>query len=132
MLSFKLKEEEYELDEIEVKYLFPYLFRFDNNTGMTLLEDGVTKLTGDNLIEFKGYLSGALSELLLDCYEEPPVKRRQKHSTFFEKFMFDGKKYIVDYTTSAIGRLMYTLFLRIVFVDKAIQLEDDLIVTKLN
>lgn len=121
-----LKEEEHILEEIEIKYLFPYLFRFDNNNGTLLLDEGITKLSGDSLIEFKKYISKALCDLLSDCYIEPPIKRRQKHPTFYEKIEFKGAKYVLDYTTSILGRLMYTLYLRVTFVDKAIQFGVDL------
>lgn len=129
-ISFKHKDEEYTLEEIETKYLFPYFFRFDNHNDSKLLESGITTLSGNSLIEFRNYIFQALNELLLDCYDEPPIKKRQKHPTFFEKFIIDNKKYVVDYTTSTLGRLLYTLYLRFSFIEKAIESGSELIVIK--
>src|SRR5690606_11836043 len=105
-----------ELEEVEIKYLFPYFLRFDYIHQIEVSNEGTTILSGSHLIAFKVSLYKALSELLDECYEEPPIKRRQKHPTLFEKFYFKEKKYIVDYTTSIIGRLMYTLYLRLCYI----------------
>jgi hypothetical protein len=128
-IDFKIIEEKYELEEIEIKYLYPYFFRFENKHKIKLLQLGTTNLSENNLLELSKYLTEALRLLLIDCYSEPSNKMRQKHPTFFVKFFFEGEKYVVDYTTSILGRLMYTLYLRLQFIEKAIKLESTLTIT---
>lgn len=129
-VTFKIDEEEWTLFEIEVKYLYSYFFRFDNRYSTSLLELGITILSGDNLSAFKHCFSQALSDLLLDCYVEPSIRKRQKYPTSYEKFKFAGEKYVVDYRTSMLGRLIYALYTRLIFTEKAIELEKELIIIK--
>lgn len=122
--------EEYELEEMEIKYLFPLFFRFDNKHETTLLEIGTSILAGIQLMEFSRQVAKTLDELLRECYVEPPIKRRQKPPPFFEKFTIRDEKYVVDYTTTVEGRLMYTLFLRLDFSDKCIESGTEMILVK--
>lgn len=125
----KYRNEEYELEELEIKYLFPYFFRFDNKNDTNILKPGKSILSGNLLELFKNCLYEALSRLISDCYRIPALKERQKHPTLFEKFILNGEKYTVNYTTSILGRLIYTLYLRFTFADEAFKSKSELILS---
>lgn len=127
-IRIKFQEKEQILEEMEVNYLYSYILRFEfkNNTGILKYKE--VTLSDILLKEFRECIFNALEELLKNCYNEPPLKRRQKHPTFFEKFVLSNKKYVVDYTTSVLGRLIYTLYVRLSFIDKVILLNEELFV----
>lgn len=129
IITLKLQDEIYQLEDLEFSYIFSYLLRFDFKQQTTLLNAGSSSLIGDDLKHFKESLTVALRELLSECYVAPNPKRRQKHPTYYEKFLFDDKRYVVDYTTSTVGRLMFTLRLRLTLINKAIDSGQPLLVT---
>lgn len=107
------KTENWNFESIENYYLFSYIFRFLNTN----------KITGDNISlneyynkKFLEVLELALNDLLKENYKKPEQKSIQKHPTRYERFVFKETKYIVDYTTSVLGRLIYTIYLRIKFI----------------
>lgn len=99
------------------EYFFePQEIEFLNNSEFSLSK-GILSNPVD-ISKFNIELKLLLSKLLQEKYEESDVKQRMKHPTRFEKFFFEGRKYIVNYTTSSLQRLFYTLFLKIDLIDK--------------
>lgn len=120
-IKLKSKMESWELEEIEVMFLYSYLFRFSKKNKIEILKNSKIDLSGELLLDLKKDLTLALKELIIDCYDQPDLTKLQKHPTRFERFIFEGKKFTVDYTTSTLGRLIYTLYLRINFVNQIIE-----------
>ena len=119
MIRLITSKEEQSLERHEVMYLFSSLIRFNHNNEGSILRDGYKKLSGDSLAGLIKLVDESRRELLDQCYEEPSARQRQKHPTFFEKLIIDDKKYVVNYTTSIVGRLIYTLSIRLDFMAKA-------------
>ncbi|WP_407264505.1 hypothetical protein [Tenacibaculum maritimum] len=107
------KTENWNFEKVENYYLFSYIFRFLNAEKIT---DDKIFLSRDYNKMFTDVLELALSDLLEENYIKPEQKKIQKHSTRYERFVFKETKYVVNYTTSVLGRLIYTLYLRIKFV----------------
>lgn len=125
-IILKCMNEMHELEDMEVKFLFPYLVRFFENNNFKIGVSIDTSLSKKNLESLKEYFAIALNDLLADCYENPSIKRRQKHPTFYEEIVVTNKKYTVDYTTSAVGRFMYLTFIRLSFINKCLLSNNEL------
>jgi len=121
--KFELGEEMFELEPLEIDYMFSYLYRFGINNDLNIIHSSHLKLEILNLEKLRDCFFTALRDLLVDCYEEPSLRKRQKHPSFYEKVMFMDKRYVVNYTTSTLGRLIYTLSLRLEFIEYAMRSE---------
>ena len=106
------KEKVWDLEKIESQYLYSYLIRFGFKNNIDFFEKESIDIPNELLKDFKLIFQNALRDLLTDSYVEPSLNIRQKHSTRFEKFIFNNKKYVVNYVHSIPGRLMYLLYLR--------------------
>ena len=117
-LEFDFEGKAYLLEDLEKDFLFPYLLRFVLSNKVDLAVNDRLELSGVLVGSLKNYLGQALSELLSDAYQEPPSRHRQKYYTRYRKFEFRGRRYVVDYTTSPIGRLMYLIAQRVGLLDE--------------
>jgi hypothetical protein len=126
-ITLKLEDEMQEFELIENEYLFSYFFRFDKRFREVHVSPQTIHLTNTDVVRLEEILTLALDELIDVCYMEPSLKERQKHSTYFEKFVYKGRKYVVNYATSTDGRLIYTLNLRRQLLERARILNGDLI-----
>ena len=91
-ISLSCENQEWDLEDMEIKYLFPYLLRFEHKNQVKILTGEIFILNDNILDNFKYLLQVALQELLDDCYQIPSNKVRQKHPTWFERFTFMNKK----------------------------------------
>lgn len=119
--------ENWELEELETSYLFPYLYRFSKKFNLLFFDTEVS-LNNEQLLYLKFYLDESLGVLLNDLYEKPNEKTVAKHPTRFERFIYRDNKYVVDYTTSSLGRLMFLINLRINYISEKIENNELLII----
>jgi|GEM_PF-6303483 hypothetical protein len=119
-LYYRTTENTIQFDSLESLYLLPYLVRFGVRADCQLPWDDAVILEADRLSLFRDLLVEAFSSLARDCYVEPSVESRQKHSSRYQKISLNGKRYVVDYRSSRIGRLMFCLHQRITFWESII------------
>ena len=109
--------QDFSLEPLEQRFLFPYLFRFALIVGLSAIEGPAVVIEEKDRELLVVHLSEALRALLQDGYEPPLPRQRQKHPSYFEKFLFDNQKYVVNYTTSPPGRLMFLIALRLRLIE---------------
>ncbi len=111
----KDKNNEHTLEQREIYYLYPYLLRFCKKQNFELFNN-VFLFETESLFLLKDLIKRALLELIEETYIKPSDKSISKHPTRYERFVINNEKFVVDYTTSVIGRLTYLLFLRFAFI----------------
>lgn len=119
ILKFKTVQSDFPIDEMWGSYIFSYIFLFllenelyDNDA--TLLKIDKSKIT--NLQE---RVSCSLRDLFKVSYNDPSIGELQKHPTRFEKLLFEGKKYKVNYRMTVSGRIAYAIYCLINFIEEA-------------
>ena len=121
-ISFSIDQKTQDLEPFEVLFLFPYVLRFFSKMKRGCdIDNGRIFAQGNDLAMFCSLLESAMRDILEDCYSEPDVRHRQAHSGYYGKFTYDGKKYVVNYTTSSVGRLIYCLYQRHVLLKAALE-----------
>ena len=130
-MKINYKNESWKLEEREADFLYPYLFRFYNKYNIPLNSSSI-KISGDLLKGLRSYIREALLDLIQDCYSAPSIKQRQKDFLLFRKFIFEDNKIVVNYTTSVLGRLIYTIYLRITFIDNILSENGELLITDIE
>lgn len=111
-LIFVRNEEKFKLEPLEQAYLFGSLLRFCLAHEPDTLGRREFTLQGELPEQLHSLLESSLLELLEIAYEDPPERQRQRHPTRFDAFIVGERRYVVNYTTSKLGRLMYLLALR--------------------
>jgi hypothetical protein len=119
-LISKSKNVKWQLETRELCFLYSYLYRFFKKNNIELFEGDIL-FEGEKLFLLRQLFESVLNDLILDTYLKPNEKEVSKHSTRFERFKFNDKKYIVNYTTSISGRLIYLLYLRTEFIIEEIK-----------
>jgi hypothetical protein len=104
----------WQMEKREMFFMYSYFFKFFVKNENHLSEYIIVEL--EELNSFLNLFESALNELIIYLYQKPSEKDISKHPTRYERFIFNNKKYIVNYTTSITGRLMYILYLRIEFI----------------
>lgn len=110
-------DQEFSLESLEQRFLFPYLLRFALGAGFNPLEGPAHVVEGNRRELLLAHLNEALRGLLQDGYQPPSPRQRQKHPSYFEKFSFDGRGYVVNYATYPLGRLMFLVALRLRLIE---------------
>ena len=113
------------LEENEFNYLYPTLFKFNSMFGLDIFASNETVLNEKKLIELFSLIENVLEEIIKTNYNPPDLNKMSKYPGRFEKFIFKNRSYIVDYTFSSTGRLMYTLYLRLKFLEKIINVHGE-------
>jgi hypothetical protein len=121
-ISSKTKNDKWQIESRELCFLYSYLYRFCKKENIDLF-NGDVLFEGEMLISLKGLFDTALKEIISDTYTPPNEKEMSKHSTRFERFIYNGRKYTVNYTSSISGRLIYLLFIRTQFISEEIENE---------
>ncbi|WP_291131270.1 hypothetical protein [Flavobacterium sp. UBA7682] len=119
----KDKSTTFSLEHREICYLYSYLLRFSEKYKIELF-NGDFLFENETLFLLKELIKNALLELIKDVYVRPLDKDISKHSTRYERFILEDKKYIVNYTTSVSGRLIYVLYLRYQFISSEMDKTD--------
>ena len=110
IMKIKLENKEIELVDIWFKYLYSYLVRFfvSNNLGIEWKND-IIFVPKEIQPKFNIMLTEVLQQLLTECYKEPTQKERSKNSSRYQKIVFKGVTYILNYRTDIIGIIGYAL-----------------------
>lgn len=132
MNTFLLKcdtiDEEVLLEKVEFNFLYATLFKLDCKFELGIFDQDNVKIHGDALEYLHGQIKIELNDLLNSFYSEPDPKKRSKYPSRYENIFVGEKKYTVDYTLSRLGRLMFTLYLRLNFLKKVMDLNETIVV----
>lgn len=109
--------EEHPIDGIVYQYLYPAFFLLQYELDLFFEIDKPVLFSGKMLDLLYGEISDQMVVLINKLYKEPSNKIMSKRPGWFIKFQFDGKKYIVDYTTYTPGKLMYIISSRLDFIN---------------
>jgi hypothetical protein len=119
----------WELEEREIFFLYSYLLRFSKKNNIDFFCDEVL-FENHNLIILQNLFQEILLDLLSDIYVRPNEKEISKHPTRYERFIFKNNKYVVNYTNSITGRLIYLIYLRYSFISDEINENEGCIILK--
>lgn len=109
--------EEYPIDGITYQYLYPVFFLLEYELDLFLEIDKPILFSGKMLDLLYDQIKAQMHVLIDRLYKEPSNKDMSKHPGWFVKIQFDDKKYFVDYTTYAPGKLMYIVSSRLDFIN---------------
>lgn len=108
---------EYPIEGITYQYLYSVFFLLEYEFDLYLEVNKPVSFSGRMLDLLYDRLKEQMHVLINTLYKEPSNKTMSKHPGWFIKFEFDGRKFTVDYTTYAPGKLMYTLNGRLDFIN---------------
>lgn len=120
MEKLRIKDETYGYDI--PPFLYAYLFKFLlRNQDKVKLEGQVLVIEDIQTASFlRAYLEEVLEELLEEFYEPPNQKKISKYSGRYVRIKTMNQKYVLDYTTSLLGRISYQIFAFKDWIDKTI------------
>lgn len=118
----------WELQKFESDFLYSYFLRFSTKNNLELFEKRKIVLSKRKLMIFRECFFQALEDLVNDCYEEPSIRQRQKHSLAMRKVVFENRMLTVNYRTSLVGTLIFYLNCRLDDIDKLIEEGRELVV----
>lgn len=111
------------------KYLYPVFFVLNYQFNLDI-EDNKPILFSDKILHvLHERISDQLSFLLETCYQEPDQIEMQQRPSWYEKFVYNGKAYTVNYTTSGVGNLLFTINSRLKFIREIIDTKSSLSLT---
>lgn len=123
---------EYPIEGIAYQYLYSVFFLLDYEFDLCLEVNKPVSFSGSMLDLLYDRLKEQMRILINTLYKEPSNKTMSKHPGWFIKFEFDNRKFIVDYTTYAPGKLMYVLNSRLDFINSIRLSGKELIVVAKN
>lgn len=115
ILKLQSGEKEFLIEEIWSSYMYSYVYLFINKYNIPI-EHRIIKIEYKMLNQFVFQITNSLRDLLNAVYVEPSNKEIQRHSTRFEKFIFEGNKYKVNYRMNESGRLMYAMYNILIYI----------------
>lgn len=109
-MKIKLENFEIELENLWYLYLYSSLLRFSIAKGIsTEWKNDVIVIDKSNKDDFIVMVKNVLSQLISECYKEPSQKEKSKHSSRFQKIIFEENEYIINYRTDVIGKIIFGL-----------------------
>ncbi|SEW51870.1 hypothetical protein [Chitinophaga arvensicola] len=121
-------EKEYPIEGITYQYLYSVFFLLEYEFDLYLEIDKPVSFSGRMLDLLYDRIKEQMCVLINTLYKEPSNKLMSKHPGWFIKFQFDDKKFIVDYTTYAPGKLMYILSSRLDFINSIRMSGEELVI----
>ena len=118
---------EHPIEGIAYQYVYSVFFLLEYEFDLYLEVDKPVSFSGSLLDLLYDRLKEQMDVLINTLYKEPSSKAMSKHPGWFMKFEFDGRKFTVDYTTYAPGKLMYVLNNRLDFINSIRLSEGELI-----
>ncbi|MGJ1426265.1 hypothetical protein ACR79B_19915 [Sphingobacterium spiritivorum] len=88
-------------------FLFFNLFLLENK--ISLDKRNGTSLNSSQISSLNRKLECSLDELLKAGYEEPNQKQVPKFSSRYERIIYNQKEYILNYRTSEVGQLAFSI-----------------------
>jgi hypothetical protein len=117
------------IDEVSYKYLYPVFYVLNYQFNLEIENNKPIFLSDNMLLILYERISDQLSFLLETCYQDPIQSEIKKRPSWYEKFVYMEKTYEVNYTTSGIGRLLFTINSRLIFIKRIIDSKSTLSLT---
>lgn len=117
LLINSITKDEHPIDGITYQFLYPVFFIFSHEYDLFTEIDRPISLSGNKLDLLYQRIKEQLYVLINTLYSEPSNRSMSKKPGLYTKVYFDDKKYIVDYTTYAPGRLIYVINNRLNFIN---------------
>lgn len=112
-----INKEEHPVDGITYQFLYPVFFIFGYEFNLLFEIDRPISLSGNKLDLLYQRMKEQMYVLINTLYTEPSNRSMSKNPGLYTSVYFDDKKYIVDYTTYAPGRLIYVINNRLNFIN---------------
>ena len=111
-MIIEFQDSEYTLNEYEIKFVFPYLYRFGIKEKLDFLDTKSFLVRDEQILRLKIYADTIVKDFLSDCYEEPTSKELSKHSIRYTKMIYDNREYkLWASQRKPIDLLIYTFIL---------------------
>jgi hypothetical protein len=120
------------IDGISYKYLYPVFFVLNYQFNLEMDNNRPIFLSDHVLNVLHERISDQLSFLLETCYLHPSQSEIQQRPSWYETFVYMGKTYTVNYTTSGVGHLLFAINSRLKFIKDIINSKSSLSFTVMD
>jgi hypothetical protein len=105
--SFVVGNNKFEYPIFLFEYLEPYIEEFSKTSSLVISDE--LEIPETCLNEFTNLIKEVFRKLVITSYQSPNIKQRSKYSTRYQKLIFEGNEYVVDYRKDLAGKTLYAL-----------------------